>query len=100
MIRDDFAQMIVDEFEHIDKLQRTKGRDYAGNEDVLLNFKRNAEALDLTPEQIWAAYAGKHWDAIQSYCKTGALTSEPIEGRLRDLIVYSLLMLAMVKERT
>jgi hypothetical protein len=81
-----------------------KGGEYAGDADRLANFRRNAQALGLTMEDVWAIYAGKHWDAIQQYVKdarTGhkRLRSEPITGRADDLIVYLLLFKAIVEER-
>ena len=33
-----------------------KGHDYSGDEDVLENFKRNAERLGLTKYQVWLVY--------------------------------------------
>jgi hypothetical protein len=99
MNRSQFQVLIDEEFQTISNLNNTKGKDYAGDEDALSNFKRHAEALDLTPEQVWAVYAGKHWDAIQTYCKAGQVESEAIEGRIRDLVLYGLLLLGLVEEK-
>ncbi len=81
-----------------------KGAEYAGDENRLENFVRNAIALGLEPEQVWAVYAGKHWDAIVQYIKdmqTGKerTRSESIEGRMDDMIVYLLLGKAMYRAR-
>lgn len=95
MERSEFVELIKSEWREILALNEKKGRDYAGDEDVVSNFKRNAEALGVTPEIVWAVYAGKHWDAIQTFCREGDVASEPISGRLRDLIVYCLLLLAI-----
>lgn len=86
------------------KLSTLKGGEYAGDNDRLLNFRRNAEALGLANEQVWAVYAAKHWDAIMQYVKdigTGKQRTrmESIEGRADDLIVYLMLFKAMVQER-
>lgn len=87
------------------KLSQLKGGEYAGDDDRLANFKRNAVALGLKPEQVWAVYAAKHWDAIMQYVHdvgTGKTRErlEPIEGRLDDLIVYAVLMKAIIWEQT
>lgn len=87
------------------KLSTLKGGEYAGDDDRLLNFRRNAEALGLANEQVWAVYAAKHWDAIMQYVKdigTGKQRTrmESIEGRADDLIVYLMLFKAMVQERS
>lgn len=80
------------------QLSRTKGRDYAGDYDPFSNFRREAEALGLTKEQVWGVYAAKHWSAIMSYCRQGQVESEPIEGRIKDLILYGFLLLGMIED--
>lgn len=88
----------------IKRLAEQKGGEYAGDTDRLANFRRNAQALDLQPEQVWSVYAGKHWDAIQQWIKDTVAgktrpRSESISGRADDLIVYLLLLKAMVEVR-
>jgi hypothetical protein len=97
--RSEFQELRDEAFQRIRDLNDTKGSDYAGDEDALSNFKRHAERLGLTPELVWAVYAGKHWDAIETYCRTGEVKSEAIEGRVYDLVLYSLLLLGLVRER-
>ena len=81
------------------QLSETKGKEYSGPLDRLANFRRYAESLGLDYRMVLAVYAGKHWDAIVSYCKTGKVfSSESIDGRIDDLIVYLLLLKCMVIE--
>ena len=82
-----------------DDLLVRKGIDYTrrGN-DRLSNFKQNAEALGLSPIQVWAVYASKHWDAVMSFIKSGHLESEAIEGRIDDLSNYLYLLEALLNE--
>lgn len=85
-------------------LVRIKGVEYSGPVDCLANFRRNAERLGVTPELIWAVYAGKHWDAIQTWaqnCNRGIVQehSEPIPGRMDDLITYLILAKALFNTR-
>lgn len=91
---------------NIENLCKTKGDEYkASNDDQLANFRRRAGRFkDVPPELVWAIYAGKHWDAIETYTddlQTGfqRQRSEPIEGRIDDLIVYLILLKAMCAER-
>lgn len=100
MTREEFQQMMRSDFEEVLKLNNTKGEDYAGKADALLNFKRGAAQSGerATPDQIWWVYANKHWDAITTYCWAGGVKSEPIEGRLLDLILYAYLLLGLVRE--
>lgn len=77
-------------------LSETKGREYAaGDNDPLAHFVTAAKNLGLEPEQVWAVFAGKHWSAILTYVREGALASEPIEGRIDDLMVYLHILKAM-----
>lgn len=85
-------------------LATVKGQEYAGDVDRLENFRRNGEHLCLPMETIWRVYAGKHWDALTTYIKDliaghARERSEPIDGRIDDLMVYLLLLKLMVRER-
>ena len=95
--------LLTETFEEIRFLAKAKGGEYSGDTDRLKNFRRNAEALGLNKETIWAVYAAKHWDAIMQYIKdlesdTKRERIEPIGGRIHDLIVYLLLLKAMIDE--
>ena len=88
----------------IKHLALAKGGEYSGDDDRLANFRRNAAALGLSMEHVWAVYAAKHWDAIMQFVQdlsTGKVRqrSEPLEGRADDLIVYLILLKAMLEER-
>ena len=98
MTRDEFQAFMQDNHEKILALNNTKGADYAGKEDALANFKRQAETLGLRPEQIWAVYTSKHWDAVMTFVREGQVESESIEGRLLDVILYCHLLLALIAE--
>jgi len=85
----------------LDVLTR-KGKDYAGNEDSLSNFKRNAERLGLTKYQVWAIYFNKHVDSINNAIKSSPnnpqVESEPLEQRIIDIINYAVILLCLLKE--
>jgi hypothetical protein len=88
----------------IRSLSILKGGEYAGDEDRLANFRRNAENLRLKNEQVWAVYASKHWDAVMQYIRDLSTNTtrprlESISGRADDLIVYLILFKAMIDER-
>src|SRR5688572_12550651 len=80
-------------FQEIQKLAKTKGGEYAHGDDRLDNFRRNATNNAVQMETCWSIYAGKHWDAIQTYVRDLQLDitrerSESIKGRALDLMVY------------
>lgn len=97
-------QVIVDAtFAEIERLLVIKGGEYAGNSDRLGNFKRGADRVGIHPMQILWIYAAKHIDSIETFIRDQAAStdrprSEPIEGRLDDLINYCLLLKALIKE--
>ena len=99
-----YELLLTETFATVTKLSKLKGGEYAGDEDRLANFRRNAEDQELPMESIWRVYAAKHWDAIGQYVldiKNGTQRErmEGLEGRADDLIVYLVLFKAMVSER-
>jgi len=86
-------------YAQITQINRTKGHDYAGDDDALANFKQAGEKLGLRPEQIWGVYADKHWSAVMTFVKEGDVKSEPIEGRIHDVILYCFLLLGLIEEK-
>lgn len=86
-------------------LAASKGAEYSGDQDRLDNFRRGAARYGLQMEVIWGVYASKHWDSVQTYirdlnCGRSRPYSEPIDGRVDDLLVYLLLFKAMLEERS
>lgn len=77
-----------------------KSHDYADPEghNILSNFQRVAANLGISQEMALAVYLQKHLDAIMTYCRTGDVSSEGIEGRIMDARVYLALLRAMVEE--
>ena len=99
-----FDQIVGETIEQIRILSKVKGGEYAGDDDRLANFRRNAKNAAVEMETCWAIYAGKHWDSITQYVQdlqTGKTRerSEPMAGRADDLIVYLLLFKQMLRER-
>ncbi len=99
----DLDVVILDTVETIKNLLRVKGGEYAGSVDRLANFKRGAELTGAHPLQVLFIYMSKHYDAVMTYVKDQAVgqvreRSEPIEGRLDDLINYCILAKALIKE--
>lgn len=99
MTTNELEKLFEATFSDIKELSRRKGADYASQEDRLSNFKEQAKKLGLRPLQVWAVYANKHWDAINAYVKNnGQLESEPIESRVHDILVYSILLLGLIED--
>lgn len=99
-----FQGIVNETISAIQGLLKVKGAEYAGSEDRLANFKRGAALTGCTPLQCAFIYASKHYDSISTYIKncaagTEQVLSEPIEGRLDDLINYCILLKALIKEQ-
>ncbi len=92
-------KIIVDARARQDKILTVKGADYTRHDpDRLANFKRLAKDLDLPTTKVWAVYAGKHWDAVMAFIKTGKAESEAIEGRFDDLHNYLYLLEGILED--
>jgi hypothetical protein len=99
----DFDIVVTDTVASIMKLLEVKGGEYAGSEDRLANFKRGQLRTGAHPYQVLWIYLSKHIDSVETFIKDTAAgvqreRSEPIDGRLDDIINYCLLMKALVKE--
>jgi len=113
MRKDRFQALLKTTHDRMVELTATKGEEYANNtpvgevitqaqlnaEDQHANFKRLADELGMTPEQILSVYLTKHLDAIKSFLKRGRTFSEPIEGRIDDAILYLILLKGLTIER-
>lgn len=101
----EFDKVFQEAITQANNLLATKGVEYTGpqTQDRLANFKRGATLTGCTPLQVAFVYASKHYDAISTFVQNDAkgakqFLSEPIEGRLHDLMNYCILMLAIVQE--
>ncbi len=105
MNQSEFTKLVDDTFAQCRRLLVVKGGEYSGSADRLANFRRGSNLTGATPLQVAFIYASKHFDAIASYVAGQAKgvireSSEPIEGRIDDLINYCLLMKAIIVERS
>lgn len=107
MNHSEFNKIVESTITNTQKLLVSKGAEYAGNEDRLSNFKRGAELTGSNPLQIALIYLSKHYDSLGTYVRNESLNpelnknlSEPIEGRLDDIINYCILIKAIIQERS
>jgi len=79
-------------------IMKGKGEAYSGQEDKLGNFKRCSKLAGVKTEQVWFTYFVKHFDALNSYIRGEYVDTEPIKGRIQDLINYLFLLCGILKE--
>ena len=95
----DFEALMGNTFGNLTKLSASKGLEYSGETDRLANFKDQAKLLGFaTPIQVLGVYLNKHLGSINKFIAGGTASSEPIEGRIDDAILYLVLLKALICE--
>lgn len=97
----DFVEFKRDLFKECDRTQQLKGEDYTlGDNNAFANFVDGGERLAISKYKVWNVYADKHWKAITNFCKNdgSGVESEPIRGRIVDMITYLTLLAGMVRD--
>ena len=75
-------------------------KEYAHTDDnVFANFDRVGSQLSIAPEKTLMVYLLKHIDGITAYIAGHKSQREDVRGRIKDAIVYLMLLWAMVEER-
>lgn len=85
-------------FGEIMKIAGSKGVEYSVNEDANGNFKSDIE-IGVDPIQSCGVLMNKHYRAVRSFIKHREVKSEPIEGRIHDLALYSFILLTLIEEQ-
>lgn len=78
---------------------RVKNADYSQGEqkgDRIAAFRRISRDIDVPMTKVWAIFCQKHWGAIMRFVKEGQVESEPIDGRINDVINYMVLLGAII----
>lgn len=92
-----FAKRFFDCMEMI----RRKNADYTQGvekRDRIAAFRRIGGDIDIPMTKVWAIFAQKHWGAVMKFVKDGQVESEPIDGRINDLINYFVLLGAIIHD--
>lgn len=80
---------------------RAKNADYSQGEekgDRIAAFRRIARDIGIPMTKAWAVFCQKHWGAVMKYVKDGRVESEPIDGRINDIINYMVLLGAIIAD--
>jgi len=111
MTNEDFAKETQALFKSNLKLLCKKGAEYQnspGEDNVFSNFIRSAEDIGVSPVATLKLFMNKHLDSISTFTRRiiagekiadiEAELSEPIEGRISDLINYAVLLNSMINK--
>lgn len=104
MNQKDFAELVGQIQKETTGLLVAKGAEYSTDIDRLANFKRGASLTGVDPLVVLFIYMSKHYDAVASYVRAVQAgqepqLTEPITGRLADLINYCTLAWALILEQ-
>ena len=79
-----------------DNLER-KGADYTVDGDVFKDVMDEARSMGVNPTAIIWLAMNKHYKAVRRYCTEGKVESEPIRGRLLDLVNYAVILISLIE---
>jgi hypothetical protein len=100
MTKDELHKFFEETLAHILELKKSKSRDYADDDDALWNVHDVALDTRLYPEKVVQVFMMKHWGVIQRVInENNFVPSEPLDGRIDDMIVYLIILKAMLSER-
>lgn len=104
MSPNEFHTLMETTFNSLRQLTAVKSGEYASDSDKLSNFRAASQRLGQLPEQVLLVYLDKHYAAICNFVQDLAkgrtrTRSEAIEGRVHDMMVYGVLLLALLRER-
>jgi hypothetical protein len=74
-------------------------KEYAHDDsNALANFDDDAERLGIDRKIAWSVFANKHWRGVHAHIKGHKSQREDVRGRIKDLIVYLVLLWAMIDD--
>lgn len=85
-------------FPELMQVRKDGQREYAGGIDAFGNFNRLSQELDVDRKKILWVYAMKHKDGIASYLNGNTEQRDSVQGRIKDLIMYLMLLWGMTEE--
>lgn len=80
------------------RILKTKAVDYAEAGDRLAEIRETARECEIPMRKALGVYMSKHIRSIRKWVRGVELKGEPIEEKLLDNIVYSLIAYKLVKE--
>jgi hypothetical protein len=87
-------------FDELMELREAGQREYAHNLDnPFRNFESVGKYLDMPREKVLMTYAIKHLDGITSWVNGHESQREDVTGRIKDLIVYLMLLDCMIQQQ-
>jgi hypothetical protein len=97
--KDDIRVLMDKIFQDLQKTREAGQKEYAhDDQNAFANFERLSKDLGISREQVLWVYVYKHIDGIKSYLKGHKSQREDVRGRIKDVIVYLILLWGMVDD--
>jgi hypothetical protein len=94
---EEFLETVI--FPAMSAVRAEAQKEYAHDENNAFgNFERVAKDLHLTREQVLMVYLKKHIDGITAHVTGHKTQREPIQGRIKDAMMYLALLWGMEDE--
>lgn len=94
---DEFMDNVI--IPEIKKTRDDGQKEYAQNVlNVFANFRRTGSRVGISPEQSLMNFLIKHIDGICAHVKGYESQREPVQGRIKDAMVYLSLLWGMVEK--
>ena len=100
MTKEHFDELVENIIDDVLTTRNEGQKEYAHTTDnVFANFERTGELLNTSPDKVLMTFLLKHIDGISAYTKGHTSQREDVTGRIKDAIVYLMLLWGMVKEK-
>lgn len=97
--RKDVEDLMTRVFAELQATREAGQKEYAhDDQNALANFERTAADCGVSREAVLWIFAMKHKDGIAAWIKGHRSQREDVRGRIKDLIVYLILLWAMVDD--
>ncbi len=97
--RADVALLMSTVFKECQETREAGQKEYAHSEEnAFSNFERTGAELHISREKVLYIFAKKHWDGVLAWINGHQSQREDVRGRIKDMIVYLILLWAMVDD--
>lgn len=97
--KEDIKRLMDSIFQDLQKTREAGQKEYAhDSENAFGNFERLSKQLNLEREKVLWVYVQKHIDGVVSYLNGHKSQREDVRGRIKDIIVYLILLWGMIDD--
>lgn len=99
MTQQELGDLMERVFDELRETRQAGQAEYAhDSSNAFANFQRAAADLGLDQKEVLWVFAMKHRDGIAAYLQGHKSQRENVRGRIKDLMVYLLILWGMIEE--